>query len=847
MSEQQHTPVMKQFWEIKNKFPETLLFYRMGDFYELFYEDARKASELVDIALTSRGKSAGQPIPMAGVPAHAAEPYLRRLLKAGESVAICEQIGDPQTSKGPVERKVVRILTPGTVTEDSLLDEGSDTLVIAVYASKETDFGIASIDINASRFEGFRLNSETELERELDRLEPTEIVVCEGNADLIPNKWASKIQILARDRFSVSHTQSILDQHLKSTELPLSPIDYSDPVFVAAGAVLTYCVHTNGGELRNISVFQVCDLEKDLILDNFTRRNLELTESLSQNNTHTLLAVLDKTKTPIGKRLLRRWLSNPKKERRTLNYRLDLVEDFIATNIFSNLRSKLARLCDLERIVTRISLSRVKPRDLLKLRETLTILPEVKRLLRDSSSDRLRVLSTQIEDFSEIRTVLNAAILDDPKNSIDEGGVIAAGYDAQLDSLRNLADESNRFLANLESRERFETGYHGLKIGFNRVHGYYLECTRSKPFTPPSHYQRIQTLKAVERFTTAELKNHEMKVLKSSRDVIEFEKQVFNSTVRSMDAHSEDMMKTARLVGLIDVLANLADLAVTLNWVKPQFTSQEMLKINNGRHPTIELRSETPFVANDLELNGKRKILLITGPNMGGKSTYMRQNAIIVLMAHIGSFVPAHAATIGPIDSIFSRIGASDDITAGESTFMVEMRETANILHNAGSKSLVIIDEIGRGTSTYDGLALATSTAQHLATENKCFCLFATHYFELTNLPKEFPAISNVRLDAIERDEDITFLHEVSEGATNKSFGLAVARRAGVPDEVITTARKILKELEGGADSNHLLIDPTRRQIAEKQIISTIENLNMSALSKDEAISILTSLRKKLL
>mgnify|MGYP001156884465 FL=1 len=845
MSEQQHTPVMAQFWKIKKDFPHTLLFYRMGDFYELFYEDAKKASRLVDITLTSRGKSAGKAIPMAGVPAHAAEPYLRKLLDLGESVAICEQTGDPTATKGPVERKVVRVLTPGTVTEDGLLDEDCDTLVMAVLRDYQEFFGVAYLDINTAKFGGFIVETLPDLEREVDRLNPSEIILPKDANFITSRKWHPKVQLVSQRNYEISHAKSILANHISQKKI-INTENSPECILRAAGAALSYCVKTNGGNLKNISSFKVDDLKDNLKVDSFTRRSLEIIEPMLESSSTSLLSVIDNTKTPMGKRLLRRWLSSPKRDHKKLNYRLDLIEDIIDRDVGAILDIELSRIFDLERIVTRLYLNRAKPKDLLRLRDTLAVLPLVKNALLDSESGHLKRLSNQIMSFQELLEILDKAVSQKPSNNLEDGGVIAPGFDNELDELRNKAVESNNILSTMEHTERNRTGVNNLKIGFNRVHGYYLEVSKSKAFKAPPEYRRIQTLKASERFTTEELKNHELDVLQSTRQAIAHEKKIYEEIVRSINHQSDNMLQTAKVIGKIDVLSNFANRALAFDWVRPTFTSVECIDIENGRHPTIERNCQTPFVPNSLKLGKNRKILLITGPNMGGKSTYMRQAAIILLMAHIGSFVPATLARIGPIDSIYSRIGASDNITAGESTFLVEMKEAANILNHASSNSLVIIDEIGRGTSTHDGLALATSTAQHLAEINKCFCLFATHYFELTDLPIEYPTISNVRLDAIEMDDDITFLHEVRGGATNKSFGIAVARQAGVPLTVIENAKEILKKLEkNGSSSSEKTTSPAFSDV-EHEVISKIKRLKLGDISKEEAAALLSDLQSKL-
>jgi DNA mismatch repair protein MutS len=790
-----HSPVMQQYLGIKAEHPDILLFYRMGDFYELFFDDARRASQLLDLTLTARGVSEGQPIPMAGVPAHAADPYLARLLKLGVSVAVCEQIGDPAESRGPVARKVTRILTPGTVTDESLLEARQDTLLAALCFSGER-CGLAWLDVSAGRFLVCEADGAVALEAELERLQPAELLVADDQRAHLPAAWAARAQGVPAWRFDIAAAQRRLTGQFGVSSLHGFGCADMDLAIAAAGAVLAYSQDMHGGALAHVLGMAVEHPRDALHLDPATRRNLEITRALSGDEAHTLVAVFDTTRTAMGGRLLRRWLQRPLRDHGTLRARLQAVAMLMARHDVASLRTSLKRVHDIERIVTRIALGTARPRDLARLRDALVALPDIRGLLLADQCPRLDALRGAIDELPEVRARLQRALVESPPHLIRDGGVLAPGYDSQLDELRNASADADAFLVALEQRERERSGIANLKVGYNRVHGYYIEISRAQAERAPADYTRRQTLKGVERYITPELKGFETHILTAADRALRRERELYEGLLIELLPEVRGLKDTSAALAELDVLASFAERAESLQLCAPEFCTEPRLRIRAGRHPLVEQFQHTPFVANDLELDDERRLLLITGPNMGGKSTYMRQAALITLLAHIGSFVPARSALLGPIDAIYSRIGAGDNLAGGQSTFMVEMAETANILHHATAMSLVIVDEIGRGTSTYDGMSLAWAAAEHLAARNRAFTLFATHYFELTALADEVPAVANVRLDALEHGEDVVFMHSVSEGPASRSFGIAVARRAGVPNAVIARARALLDTLE---------------------------------------------------
>ena len=737
----QQTPMMQQYLRIKSDHPDTLLFYRMGDFYELFFDDAKKASQLLDITLTSRGQSAGLPIPMAGIPYHAAEGYLAKLLKNGESIAICEQIGDPATSKGPVERKVVRIVTPGTVTDEALLEDRKDNLLVAVCtlsgSSQEIQYGIASLDLTSGRFVLQQVESEDQLLSELGRLNPAELLFSEDWP--LPANLQQRSGLCRRPPWHFepeSARQRILKQ-FNTLDLKGFGCNHLPAAIAAAGALLQYVKDTQQGALPHIQGIRTESSADSILLDASSRRNLELDYHPSGHLQYTLFGVLDKTATAMGSRCLRRWINRPLRDHRILNNRYACVASLLNDNLYKAVQTHLQQVGDIERISSRIALKSARPRDLLVLRTTLAVLPALQQTLAGSDNGQLSHTAKQIGEQPEILTLLEQAIIDNPPVLIRDGGVIAKGYNQDLDDLRHLSQNADQFLIDMENREKAATGITTLKVNYNRVHGYYIEISHLHAAKVPPHYTRKQTLKGAERYITEELKSFEDKVLSAKEKSLSFEKALYEELLNIIATSLIPLQQCAAALAELDVLVNFAERAETLNLSQPTLVDKSGITIEGGRHLVVEQVSDIPFVPNDLSFSNQRRMLVVTGPNMGGKSTYMRQAALIVLIAHIGCYVPAKTLSCGPVDKIFTRIGASDDLSSGRSTFMVEMSETANILHNATSKSLILMDEIGRGTSTFDGLSLAWACADHLAKETKAFTLFATHYFELTTLADE--------------------------------------------------------------------------------------------------------------
>jgi DNA mismatch repair protein MutS len=789
--------MMQQYLRIKAQYPSLLVFYRMGDFYELFYDDAHKAAKLLDITLTTRGQSAGQPIPMAGVPYHAAENYLAKLVKLGESVVICEQMGDSTPAKGPMERQVTRILTPGTVSDDALLEERQDNLLVALCCQQE-QFGLATLDITSGRFHILQVKGLAALQSELTRLKPAELLISE---EIDAEKWSlGRLSLRRRPawEFDFDTAVRLLTQQLATRDLAGFGCEDSPLAICAAGCLLQYAQFTQRATLPHIRSLKVERQHDYVLLDAATQRNLELITNLRGGTEHTLAAICDRTATAMGSRLLRRWLVQPLRNHAVLKQRQQSIAalDLQASAFHAALR----RIGDMERVLARIALRSARPRDLLQLREAFATLPELQSLLSPLQVQHLQQLAHHIHVFPELFELLQRALVDNPPATAREGGVIAAGYDEELDQLRALGDHSGEFLVALEAHERQRTGIPTLKVGYNRIHGYYIELTRAQAEQAPADYRRRQTLKNAERFITPDLKSFEDKVLSASSRALTREKMLYEALITRLLEELPALQQTAAGLAELDVLSNLAERAAHFNWIMPELTTESGICIEAGRHPVIEHVLMEPFVPNDLQLNSERRMLLITGPNMGGKSTYMRQTALIALLAHIGSFVPANRAIIGPLDCIFTRIGAADELASGRSTFMVEMTETATILHNASEHSLVLMDEIGRGTSTFDGLSLAFACAAYLAKEIRAFTLFATHYFELTQLAKAQTGIVNVHLAAIEHQDKIVFLHTVNEGPANRSYGLQVAQLAGVPAAVIEQARAKLLSLEQQAN-----------------------------------------------
>jgi DNA mismatch repair protein MutS len=823
----QHTPLMRQYLSAKLEHPDMLLLFRMGDFYELFYDDARKAAKLLDITLTQRGASAGAPIPMAGVPYHAVEGYLAKLVKLGESVAICEQIGDPALAKGLVERKVVRIVTPGTVTDEALLEERRDNLLLAITAGKSftapvrgtasVAYGLAWVDLASGRFQLSEVTDAEQLASELARLAPAETLISEDVA------WPQVVSALPGLRkrapwhFDAQTAQRQLTRFFGTRDLSGFGCENMPLAIAAAGSLLGYVEETQKSALPHLSGLAVENPADTVALDAATRRNLELDTHPSGRHEHTLLGVIDRTITPMGARALRRWLHRPLRDRDTLRRRYQSIESLIERRRFENLREVLRGVGDLERILARVALRSARPRDLSTLRDGLAATPALRgavtHALNPERADQHAASASQFDsplltqlldrlgEHADTAQHLAAALLDQPPALLRDGGVIRPGFDAELDELRTLSTNADQFLIDLEQREKAATGIATLKVGYNSVHGYYIEISKGQSERAPTHYTRRQTLKSAERYITEELKSFEDKVLSARERSLMRERALYEALLDFLIARLAALKQAASAMAELDVLADLAERADALSWKAPQLGDTAGIHIVRGRHPVVEQVRSEPFEPNDLVLDDARRMLVITGPNMGGKSTYMRQAALIVLLAHIGSFVPADSAVIGSIDRIFTRIGAGDDLSRGQSTFMVEMSETANILHNATAHSLVLMDEVGRGTSTYDGLALAQACALQLAIGNRAFTLFATHYFELTELAAQYDGIANVHLDAIEfhdkeRGDQLVFLHAVKEGPANRSFGLHVAALAGVPKNVIAQAQGYLQILE---------------------------------------------------
>ncbi|MGY2575854.1 DNA mismatch repair protein MutS [Vibrio sp. C8] len=790
-----HTPMMQQYLKLKAENPEILLFYRMGDFYELFYDDAKRASQLLDISLTKRGASAGEPIPMAGVPFHAVEGYLAKLVQLGESVAICEQIGDPATSKGPVERKVVRIVTPGTVTDEALLSERLDNLVAAIY-HHDGKFGYATLDITSGRFQLSEPETEEAMAAELQRTAPRELLFPEDftPVQLMASRKANRRRPIWE--FELETAKQQLNQQFGTRDLVGFGVENAKLGLCAAGCLIQYVKDTQRTALPHIRSLTFDRQDQSVILDAATRRNLELTQNLAGGNDNTLSEVLDHCATPMGSRMLKRWIHQPMRSLETLNQRLDAIGEIKQLGLFADLHPVLKQIGDIERILARLALRSARPRDLARLRNAMQQLPELSDTLTELSHPYLAKLRDYTQPMDELCDLLERAIKENPPVVIRDGGVIAEGYNSELDEWRDLATGATEYLEKMEADERDRHGIDTLKVGYNAVHGFFIQVSRGQSHLVPPHYVRRQTLKNAERYIIPELKEHEDKVLNSKSKALALEKQLWDQLFDLLLPHLEQMQNLASALSQLDVLQNLAERAESLDYCRPTITEDPGIHIQSGRHPVVEQVMNDPFIANPIELHAQRKMLIITGPNMGGKSTYMRQTALIALLAHIGCYVPAESAQIGLLDRIFTRIGASDDLASGRSTFMVEMTETANILHNATEKSLVLMDEIGRGTSTYDGLSLAWASAEWLAKQIGALTLFATHYFELTELPNVLPTLANVHLDAVEHGDSIAFMHAVQEGAASKSYGLAVAGLAGVPKSVIKNARSKLTQLE---------------------------------------------------
>jgi len=849
-----HTPFMRQYMGLKAAHAQDkLMFYRMGDFYELFFEDAEKAARLLDITLTTRGQSAGQPIKMCGVPFHAAEQYLARLVKMGESVVICEQIGDPATSKGPVERAVARIVTPGTLTDAALLDDRRDSWLLALCVHRNT-VGLARLNLASGEFILTETGSE-QLAATLERIRPAEI--------LYPESWIPDVPLEgARTRqpdwyFEVDSAKRLLCDHFKVASLAGFGAEGLRPAVAAAGALLQYAQTTQAGNLPHLRALTV-ELEGAYLgLDTATRRNLELTETLRGQPSPTLFSLLDNCVTSMGARLLRHTLHHPLRERAIPAARHAAVEGLLEDygRIAGDIRRELRGIGDIERIAGRVALKNARPRDLASLRDSLARLPALRASLAEQPSPLLQQLCQEMQTPAAALDLLIRSIAAEPSAQIRDGGAIASGYDAELDELRSLNDNCGAFLVDMEVRERERTGINSLKVEFNKVHGFYIEVTHANTDKIPDDYRRRQTLKNAERYITPELKAFEDKALSAQERSLAREKLLYEGILNELAPAIPTLQVIAGAVAQLDLLAGFADTALKRNWSKPEFSDEIGLCISDGRHPVVEAEmanSADTFIANDVLLAENRRLLLITGPNMGGKSTYMRQTALIALLAHIGCYVPAGRVVLGPLDRIFTRIGASDDLASGRSTFMVEMTEAAAILHHATANSLVLMDEIGRGTSTFDGMSLAFAILRHLIDKNRCLTLFATHYFEMTRLAHEYSELANVHLDAVEHNDRIVFMHSVEEGPANQSYGIQVAALAGIPNAVVRAARKQLREFEQRATVDPLQPDlfaqgePEPFEAEPHPVLEQLSGIDPDSLTPREALDALYALKKLL-
>ncbi len=838
-----HTPMMQQYLRLKAQHPDILLFYRMGDFYELFYDDAEKGSRLLDLTLTARGASAGQPVRMAGVPSHSVEQYLAKLVKLGESVAICEQVGDVATAKGPVERQVTRIVTPGTLTDSELLDEKSENILLSLSAEKAC-IGLAWLCLASGELRVAEIAPEA-LESELRRIAPSEILAADGE---YPGYALTKLPPWT---FDYESAKNRLLEQLGAASLEGYGIEDLRPAIAACGALLDYARKTQGQALAHVTAVTAERAGQYLRMDAATRRNLEITETLRGDPAPTLFSLLDECATGMGSRLLRHWLHHPLRDRDVLTARHGAIEAL--DSAAAAMHAVLRRFADVERIGARIALRNARPRDLSGLRASLALLPDLVAALPGERAGLLAALAAHLAVPTACLDLLSRAIAEDPSAMVRDGGVFAEGWSAELDELRALQSNAGGFLVELEARERARTGIANLRVAYNHVHGYFIEVTNSQAAKVPEDYRRRQTLKNAERYITPELKVFEDKALSARDRALALEKTLYDSLLQDLQQHLPALQKVAKALAQSDVLACLSAIAASRGWCRPQFAVETLLEVEAGRHPVVEARIEAEngrFIPNDVGLSPARQLLLITGPNMGGKSTYMRQVALIALLAHAGSFVPAKSARLGPIDQIFTRIGASDDLAGGRSTFMVEMTESANILHNATAHSLVLMDEVGRGTSTFDGLALAWAIARHLVEKNRPLTLFATHYFEMTRLALEHRSVANVHMDAIEHKDTVVFLHAVEEGPASRSYGLQVAALAGVPKPVIRQARKYLELLEqqslqqGGQDDLFLNPAPVEAEPAADPLREAMQQLNPDDLTPREALDLLYRLKK---
>ncbi|WP_173401953.1 DNA mismatch repair protein MutS [Candidatus Ishikawella capsulata] len=837
--------MIQQYLSIKSSYPEILLFYRMGDFYELFYEDAKKVSELLDIALTTRGNSAGNPIPMAGIPYHALDNYLNKLMQLGESVAICEQIGETSKCRSLVERKVVRIVTPGTITDESLLPERKDNLIAAIIMNS-SGYGYATLDIGSGNFIISEFNKIDIMDSEIQRTNPAELLYPEDFEELKLIKHLPVIRRRPVWEFDLDTACQQLNLHFGTRDLKGFGVEDANLAIRAAGCLIQYVKDTQKTSLPHINSIHIEHQKDIVIIDAATRRNLEITQNFSGTSENTLVSVIDKTVTPMGSRMLKRWLNMPLRNNLKIKKRQEAVLELKEISI-EEVKSLLRPVGDLERILARLALYTARPRDLSGMRNALRQLPKLKLALVKVQSPLIIGLMRQLGEFSELSKLLEKAIIETPPLLIRDGAVIATGYSSELDKLRSLSEGTNEYLSLLEINERKKLGTDSLKVGFNRVHGYYIQINSNHSHLVPIHYIRSQTLKNVQRYITPELKKYENSMMTARARSLLLEKKLYNEILEFIIPYLKSLQSCSASLSEIDVLSNLAERAYTLNYCRPILKEDPCIKIINGRHPVVEQVIKEPFIANSLELSPNRRMIIITGPNMGGKSTYMRQAALIVLLACVGSYVPAEKMNIGPLDRIFTRIGAADDLALGRSTFMIEMIETANIMHNATANSLVLIDEIGRGTSTYDGLSLAWSCVEKLAKSIKAMTLFSTHYFELTKLTKTIEGVFNIHFNVIEYENNIIFMHKIQEGASNKSYGLAVAALAGIPKEIIKNASEKLRQLEYASDitkdTYHNKCIANNQLTNKNSIIQKLSDINPDLISPYQALKLIYDLK----
>ncbi len=846
-----HTPMMRQYLAIKADYPDTLVLYRMGDFYELFYDDAVKASKLLGITLTARGQSAGAPIPMAGVPYHSVDQYLAKLVQSNLAVAICEQIGDPATSKGPVDRKVVRVITPGTLIEENLLSERQQNITAALLVY-EGIVGIAALEISSGRFTGYELKDAGGLDNELKRMGAAEVIVGEHQAELLDRNIKSTIPDWY---FEPERAEKNLCEQFSTHDLSAFECQQFPVATRAAGALVQYIRDLHGDKTPHLTGIEFIRENDTLIVDQVTWVNLEIERSQDGNPQHSLLNLVDHCASPMGARMLRRWISSPGRNHELLRSRHDAVQWLIADHRYMDTASMLKPAGDMERIAARIAMKTARPGDLLRLRTGLSMLPDLYAQLEHTSSSLIEGLRAGLSPQPEIHQLLQLAIKDEPPVTIRDGGVLRDDFDQELKELRHLQRDSSEYLLELEMREKEQTGIATLRVKYNRVHGYFIELPRSRSAHAPENYIRRQTVKNAERFITEELKDFEEKMLSAKGKALSREKWLYEQLLENLEKNVTALMQCANCLSELDILQNFAERAVTLNWNQPDFSENSVLEIHDGRHPVVEKNLDGGFIANSTKLNISHRMQLITGPNMGGKSTYMRQVAIIVLLAHSGSFIPAAAATIGPLDRIYTRIGAADDLAGGRSTFMVEMTEMAHILRNATENSLILVDEIGRGTSTFDGLSLAWACAGDLANRIGAFALFSTHYFELTSLAEQLKGVANVHLDAVEHGEKIVFLYSVRNGPASQSYGLQVARLAGIPESVIEESRLKLSSLEGEyvqlRDANDASANAQSSLFAENRpeeqaVLARLKGLSPDEISPRQALEVLFDLHKML-